>query len=196
MELLLIVFGIFGAYILYIHLSEGDDKKEFKHSYQKEYDNVKVELQEQPLEPAQEIQAASHRLSETNKAEYIIIRDEIHNSVQKHGKAIKVLQSLARVDGSTSDPEKNLIFTFLQRNGEKLSFQRHRPFFWGFCSGEWQRSITTDEFKVFLSDLDSLQEEYKSDVYHTAIAIVACGGEPKKTEAECLELIKDCMITK
>lgn len=184
---MLIVFGIFGLYVLYVNLTEDDANKEFKHLDQTEINTEKTD--DPNIQP--ETPAITHNYLETNKEEYRIIQEEIYSAIQKHTRAITVLQSLARIDGSTSEPEKNLIFTFLQRNGENLSFARHRRYFYGFCSGEWQRPVPLDEFKNFLDELNDCEREYKNDVYYTAIAIIACGGEPKKREAECLSLLNN-----
>ena len=127
---------------------------------------------------------------EDDSEEIRIIKEEIRLAAQKHTHAITILQSMARIDGSISDPERNQIFSFLQRNGTGITYPRHRPLFYGYDSGEWQRAATIPEFKKLLDELESYSYEYKLDVYHTALAVVASGGEPKRRESECLESLK------
>ena len=117
------------------------------------------------------------------------VRDEIKRAIAPHIHAVKLLQSLARIDGSTSESERRLIFMFLLRRGASLSEDRHWPEFVGYDSGEFMRSVELDEFAKYLEGLEPEDRTYKIDVYSTAQAIVSSGGTPKKKEQAALEML-------
>ena len=125
-----------------------------------------------------------------NDPDVIVIRDEIRNAVSINSSAISVLQAIARMDGSTSENDRNLIFDFMNRNGACLSYEKHRPWFYTSRSGEWYRAATMKEFENIIAPLETLPINYLTDVYSTASAIVTASGTPKKREVETLERLR------
>lgn len=121
-------------------------------------------------------------------AEIKQIRSEIEAEVAKHAAAVKLLQALSRIDGQTSEAERRVIFSFLQRNGAALTEQRHWPYFAHRSGGEVFRAVATDEIGSFVAALASQELRYRIDVYSAAQAIVATGGTPKKREADALAM--------
>lgn len=174
---LLFIFGIFGAFVLYSYFTSGNDnhKKKKRQIYSSNLTTITVT-------------EGSWSYDDQRKEEQEI-KNEIRQSIEKHKQAINILQALARVDGSTTIEEKNHIFLFLLRQGQDLSYSRHRPFFHGYYSGEWGRAIEIIEFEDCLTDIDKYPYEYKLDIYNTAVAIVGSGAKPKKRESECLKIL-------
>jgi len=135
-------------------------------------------------------------IARANEAEMKIIRQEIRSAIEKHATAVSILQALSRVDGRTSEAERNLVFEFLNRNGAGLSPERHRPFFSDSTSGEWNYAVEIDKFKKLITPLAPMPLPYRIDLFATASAIVAVGGTPKKREAEAMELLRELINEK
>jgi hypothetical protein len=72
------------------------------------------------------------------------IRNEIRAAIDRHVDAVCVLQMLARLDGNTAEAERNVIFDFLKRQGERLEPQ-HRAWFYSWAASEWQRTADNEE---------------------------------------------------
>jgi hypothetical protein len=131
-----------------------------------------------------------------NDPDIKIIRDEIRAAVAAHSAAVMILQSLARIDGTTSEAERNLVFEFLNRQGAELAYDKHRPwFYYASRSGEWYRAAELAECDEMIASIMPLPLPYRIDVYATALAIVAVGGTPKKREAEVLKRLKKLIET-
>jgi hypothetical protein len=117
------------------------------------------------------------------------IRHEIRASVKNHDVAVKALMSLSRIDGTTSEAERRIVFSFLQRMGEKLNEDTHWPYFNDYHAGEWFRAITLDEMDNICRQLQPMPLNYRIMVAASAQALVATGGTPKKSERAALEKI-------
>jgi uncharacterized tellurite resistance protein B-like protein len=118
-----------------------------------------------------------------------IIREEIKKAMADHSPAIKMLLALARSDGTTSKPERSLVFDFLNRNGAGMTYDRHRPYF--LTSNSFMYSaVELDKFDKMIKPLALMPLQYRIDIFSTASAIVASGGTPKKREAEMLNRLK------
>ena len=117
------------------------------------------------------------------------IRQEIRDAVKNHDSAVKALMSLSRIDGTTSDAERRIVFSFLQRMGEKITEDTHWPYFNDYHAGEWHHAITLGEMDNICKQLQPMPLNYRIMVAASAQAIVACGGKPKKSEQISLEKI-------
>ena len=122
------------------------------------------------------------------------IRQEIRDAVKNHDVGVKALMSLSRLDGTTSEAERRIVFSFLQRMGEKLTEDTHWPYFYDYHAGEWHRAITLDEMDNICKQLQPMSLNYRIMVAASAQAIVACGGKPKKSEQIALEKIMSILI--
>lgn len=134
--------------------------------------------------------AKKRQLEDEYDVEADYIRDEIRAQIKKQAPAVRILQALSRVDGTSSKAEQNLIFECLNRNGARLSYERHRPHFSDSVSGEWNYAAESDDFGRMITPLSSMPLPYRIDVFATAQAIVAIGGAPRKREAEALDLLR------
>ncbi len=121
-------------------------------------------------------------------------RHEIRAAVKNHDIAVKALMSLSRIDGTTSEAERRIVFSFLQRMGEKLTEDTHWPYFNDYHAGEWFRAITLDEMDNICKQLQTMPLNYRIMVAASAQAIVACGGAPKKSERIALEKIMSILM--
>lgn len=124
-------------------------------------------------------------------AEY---KDAISTAVSRHQPAVRVLQILARLDGATSETESSIIFEFINRNGAGLE-REHRDWFHSRQAGQWYHAPSDEVIDEAIADLRGLPLDYRIDIVGTAVAIVACGGSPKKREAEMLEKIRRIVST-
>ena len=154
---------------------------------------IKANLEKQKKENNQTIKSQPDEALATERQleeEHVVIQDEIRTQVKKQALAVRILQALSRVDGTSSKAEQNLIFEFLNRNGARLSYERHRPHFSDSVSGEWNYAPEIDDFGRMITPLSSMALAYRLDVFATAQAIVAIGGAPRKREAEAIDLLR------
>lgn len=118
------------------------------------------------------------------------IRAEIKEAIAPHKESSNILWMLARIDGSSSDPERRIIFNFLQEEGAEIREERHFTHFNGTHAGEWQRAATMEEFAKACEPLSALPSAHKLNLLASAMAIVASGGAAKKTEKLALNYLK------
>jgi hypothetical protein len=124
------------------------------------------------------------------RAERDKIQKEIHLAIKDHAAAVKVMMALCRIDGTTSEAERRIVFAFLNRHGTELTEERHWPFFHGHTIGEWQHGATPDEIDQLCAPLEPAPQNYRIAVAAAAQAIVASGGQPKKSEQIALEIVQ------
>jgi hypothetical protein len=128
-----------------------------------------------------------------NDPDVKIIRDEIRGSVAQHKNAIDLLQALARIDGKTSEKDRDIIFDFLRRHAPVLQ-TKHREWFSTSRAGENYTAAgdeTIDKLIYFLRDKPM---QYRVDLVAAATAMVVGGGTPKKREAATLEKIRGLLV--
>lgn len=125
-----------------------------------------------------------------HRAEIDQIRKEIREAINNHAAAVKVFMALCRIDGTTSEAERRVVFAFLNRHGTALTEERHWPFFHGHTVGEWQQAATPDEIDRLCEPLEAIPQSYRLTVAAAAQAIVASGGRPKKSEQIALEIVQ------
>jgi len=117
------------------------------------------------------------------------LRADIQRAVSSHPDATALLQALARLDGTTAEAERRIIFNFLKQQGAKLNSE-HFPYFYGHHAGEFNHAEEDELIGKFLHQLQATTIAYRIDVIAAACAIVATGGTPKKREAETLARIR------
>lgn len=125
-----------------------------------------------------------------NSPEVVIIRQEIKDALAKHAAAASALQALARIDGTTSETERNIVFDFMNRIGCGFS-EKHRQWFYGSRSGEWFQSADDHTINQIIKGISAEPLKTRIEIYASALAIVSSGGKPKKREAELLEKIRE-----
>lgn len=149
------------------------------------------EVVSRPVETSMTVTMTEQDTAEDIARKAIIdkIRHEIGAAVKNHNVAVKALMSLSRIDGTTSEAERRIVFSFLQRMGEKLTEDTHWPYFNNYHAGEWFRAITLDEMDNICKQLQLTPLNYRIMVAASAQAVVATGGTPKKSERAALEKI-------
>lgn len=136
--------------------------------------------------------AASERELQLQKEEDLIYQRVIKDFQavrQRHGSAIRLLQLISWIDGTSTGVEKNIIFFFLLQQGENL-LPLHKERFHLLCDAPGSIEIELRYVDKTLEDIKNRPREYQRDFVATAIAIVAGGGTPKKREAELLNKIR------
>ena len=157
------------------------------------YKSKSDEVVKRPVEPSITVTMTEQNTAEetaediARKAIIDEIRHEIRDAVKNHDIAVKALMSLSRIDGTTSEAERRIAYSFLQRMGEKLTEDRHWPYFYNYHAGEWSRAISLDEMDNICKQLQPMPLNYRIMVAASAQAIVATGGAPKKSERIALE---------
>ena len=89
--------------------------------------------------------------------------------------------ALARIDGSASEAEKRVVFTFLLNQNEMLTDERHFKYFGGEEAREWHRAAKLDDITDLCNQLRTLPLPYRIALVASAQAIVALGKTPKKS---------------
>lgn len=119
---------------------------------------------------------------------------EIRAALAQHQPAVRVLRILARLDGSVSRAESLIVFEFLNRHGAGLG-RVHRDWFPSRMATWWYSAPGDEMIDEAIAALRGLPLDYRIDIVGTAVAIVACGGSPKKREAEMLDKIRQIVST-
>lgn len=123
-----------------------------------------------------------------------VIKDEIRGAVGRHRAAVSLLHALARLDGQTSQEERELVFTFLLRQGEALVLEKHGPWFGKSRAEEWYRTIEPDELWALLDELRPMADTYRADVVATADALMVAGGKPKASKVSTMKEIRKLLL--
>lgn len=122
-----------------------------------------------------------------------VIRD-FSSFRDRHGSALRLLQLVSYIDGTSTKAEKGVITYFLTQQGETL-LPLHLDRLELLIDPPGLIDIELKQVDRLLSEIKLKPNSYKNDVVAAAIAIVAGGGTPKKREAELLETIRSALAT-